>query len=111
MRDYIHVEDLAAGHLAALTRLTSTDAPVSIWNLGTGHPSSVLDVVHAFERAMGRELPYDVVDRRPGDLPSAYADPSRAQEELGWRATRTLDDMCADTWRWQSQNPTGYPDA
>ncbi len=111
LRDYIHVEDLAAGHLAALTRLGATDAPVSTWNLGTGQPSSVLDVVHAFERAVGRELPYQIVERRAGDLPSTFADPSRAHEELGWWASRTLDDMCADTWRWQSQNPTGYPDA
>jgi UDP-glucose 4-epimerase len=111
LRDYIHVEDLAAGHLAALTRLASTDAPVSTWNLGTGQPSSVLDVVRAFERAVGRELPFDIVGRRAGDLASAFADPSLAEKELRWRATRTLDDMCADAWRWQSQNPSGYPDA
>jgi UDP-glucose 4-epimerase len=110
LRDYIHVEDLAAGHLAALTRLASTDAPVSTWNLGTGQPSSVLDVVRAFERAVGRELPFDIVGRRAGDLASAFADPSLAEKELRWRATRTLDDMCADAWRWQSQNPSGYPD-
>jgi len=111
LRDYIHVEDLAAGHLAALSKLVSTDAPVSTWNLGTGKPSSVLDVVHSFERATGRELPYEVVGRRSGDLPATYADPARANAELGWSATRTLDDMTADTWRWQSANPNGYPDA
>jgi UDP-glucose 4-epimerase len=111
LRDYIHVEDLAAGHLAALARLASTDAAVSTWNLGTGKPSSVLDVVHSFERAAGRELPYEVVGRRAGDLPATYADPARANAELGWSATRTLDDMTADTWRWQRANPAGYPDA
>jgi UDP-glucose 4-epimerase len=110
LRDYIHVEDLAAGHLAALTRLGSTDERVSTWNLGTGHGSSVLEVLHAFERACGHELPHQVVDRRAGDIAASYADPSRAEAELGWTAARTLDDMCADQWRWQSQNPLGYPD-
>jgi UDP-glucose 4-epimerase len=110
LRDYIHVEDLAAGHLAALTRLGTTEERVSTWNLGTGHGSSVLEVLHAFERACGRELPYSVVGRRAGDITASYADPSRAQAELGWRATRSLDDMCADQWHWQSQNPQGYPD-
>jgi UDP-glucose 4-epimerase len=109
-RDYIHVEDLAAGHLAALTKLGSTDQPVSTWNLGTGQPSSVLDVLHAFERACGRELPHEVVDRRPGDIAASYADPSRAEADLGWRAQKSLDDMCADQWHWQSKNPLGYPD-
>jgi UDP-glucose 4-epimerase len=110
VRDYIHVDDLAAGHIAALNRLTTTDAPVSTWNLGTGHGTSVLELLHAFERACGHELPYEVVARRPGDVASSYADPSRAQAELGWRATRSVDDMCADTWRWQSRNPRGYPE-
>jgi len=111
LRDYIHVEDLAAGHVAALARLDSTDRAVSTWNLGTGTGSSVFDVLHAFERAVGRELPYEVVGRRAGDIAASYADPGRANAELGWRATRTIDDMCADSWRWQSQNPKGYPDA
>jgi UDP-glucose 4-epimerase len=111
VRDYIHVEDLAAGHIAALTRLGSTDEPVSTWNLGTGHGTSVLELLHAFERACGHELPYEVVARRPGDIAASYADPARAHEELGWWAERDVDDMCADTWRWQSQNPHGYPDA
>ncbi|HEX7536963.1 MAG TPA: UDP-glucose 4-epimerase GalE [Dermatophilaceae bacterium] len=111
LRDYIHVEDLAAGHVAALARLVTTDAPVSTWNLGTGVGTSVLEVVHAFERAVGRPLPYEVVGRRAGDIAASYADPGRANAELGWTATRTIDDMCADSWRWQSQNPDGYPDA
>jgi UDP-glucose 4-epimerase len=111
VRDYIHVEDLAAGHIAALQRLTTTDAPVSTWNLGTGHGTSVLELLHAFERACGHELPYEVVDRRTGDIAASYADPSLAEAELGWRAERDVDDMCADTWRWQSRNPHGYPDS
>ena len=111
LRDYIHVEDLAAGHVAALSRLTSTDRAVSTWNLGTGKGSSVLEMLHAFERAVSRTLPYEVVGRRAGDIAASYADPARANSELGWTATRTIDDMCADSWRWQSQNPSGYPDA
>ncbi len=109
VRDYIHVEDLAAGHVAALHRLAATDTPVNTWNLGTGRGTSVLEMVHAFERAVGRELPYEIVDRRPGDIAESYADPARAEAELGWKATRTVDDMCVDTWRWQSENPNGYP--
>ena len=111
LRDYIHVEDLAAGHVAALAQLTSTDRAVSTWNLGTGKGSSVFDMLHAFERAVGRTLPYEVVGRRAGDIAASYADPGRANVELGWRANRSIDDMCADSWRWQSQNPDGYPDA
>ena len=111
LRDYIHVEDLAAGHVAALARLASTDRAVSTWNLGTGAGSSVFDMLHAFERAVGRELPYEVVGRRAGDIAASYADPARANAELGWAATRSIDEMCADSWRWQSQNPNGYPDA
>lgn len=109
-RDYIHVEDLAAGHLAALTRLAQTDEPISTWNLGTGHGTSVLEMLHAFERAVGHELPHRVVGRRPGDVAVSYADPTRANRELGWRATRSIDDICADAWRWQQGNPEGYPD-
>jgi UDP-glucose 4-epimerase len=109
-RDYLHVEDLAAGHVAALDRLGSTDAPVSTWNLGTGRPTSVKEMVEAFSRACGHELPVEVAPRRPGDIAESYADPSRAQAELGWTAARTIDDMCADTWRWQSNNPHGFPD-
>ena len=88
----------------------SVDDAVSTWNLGTGHGTSVLEVLHAFERACGHELPYEVVGRRAGDIAASYADPSRAEVELGWKATRDIDDMCADQWRWQSDNPLGYPD-
>ena len=110
-RDYIHVEDLAAGHVAALNRIATSDTPLRTWNLGTGQGTSVLEMVHAFERACGHPIPYEVVDRRPGDLPATWADPSRANAELGWHASRTVDDMCADTWRWQSRNPHGFEDA
>ncbi|GGB83604.1 UDP-glucose 4-epimerase [Knoellia flava TL1] len=109
VRDYIHVDDLAAGHIAALHKLASTDTPLNTWNLGTGRGTSVLELLHAFERAVGRELPHEIVDRRPGDIAQSYADPRKAEAELGWKATRTIDDMCADTWRWQSANPDGYP--
>jgi UDP-glucose 4-epimerase len=108
VRDYIHVEDLAAGHVAALEALTTTAEPVSVWNLGSGHGTSVLELLHAFERAVGRELPYEVVARRPGDVATSYADPSKANRELGWSTQRSVDEMAADTWRWQSQNPQGF---
>jgi UDP-glucose 4-epimerase len=108
VRDYIHVEDLAAGHVAALEALTTTSEPVSVWNLGSGHGTSVLELLHAFERAVGRELPYEVVARRPGDVATSYADPSKANRELGWSTRRSVDEMAADTWRWQSQNPQGF---
>jgi UDP-glucose 4-epimerase len=110
-RDYIHVSDLAEGHVAALDHLDAMVEPVRAFNLGTGRATSVLELVRAFERAVGRELPYEIGPRRPGDVAVSVADPTRAERELGWRATRSLDDMCADSWRWQSQNPQGYPDA
>jgi UDP-glucose 4-epimerase len=110
LRDYIHVEDLAAGHVAALDRLATTENPVSTWNLGTGRPTSVLEMVAAFSRAVGRPIPYRVEPRRPGDVTVSYADPSRAEAELGWRAERDVDALCADAWRWQRENPEGYPD-
>jgi UDP-glucose 4-epimerase len=110
-RDYIHVEDLAAGHVAALEALGRIDEPVRAYNLGGGKGTSVLEVIKAFEQASGVEIPYEVVGRRAGDLPATWADTTRAAEELGWRATRSIEDMCADAWRWQSQNPQGYPDA
>lgn len=109
-RDYIHVSDVAAGHVAALEHLVASEPMVRAWNLGSGTGTSVLQMVKAFERAAGRELPYEIVDRRAGDLAAFWADPSRANAELGWTTTRTIDDMCVDTWRWQSANPTGFPD-
>ncbi len=108
-RDYIHVEDLAAGHVAAVEHLDGMVEPVRAFNLGSGRGTSVLQMLRAFEAAVGRPIPYEVVGRRPGDLPAYWADPTRAAEELGWRTTRSVEDMCADTWRWQSHNPEGYP--
>ncbi|MFI6427677.1 UDP-glucose 4-epimerase GalE [Promicromonospora sp. NPDC050880] len=110
-RDYLHVTDLAAGHVAALEHLDDMAEPARAFNLGTGTGTSVLALLKAFERAVGRELPYEIGPRRAGDLPAFWADPTRANTELGWRATKTIDDMCADTWRWQSKNPEGFPDA
>jgi UDP-glucose 4-epimerase len=107
VRDYIHVVDLALGHLKALDRLRVGPGVITC-NLGTGNGTSVLEMVAAFERASGRKVPYRIVDRRPGDIAEAWADPSLARKLLGWTATRTVDEMCADSWRWQSANPTGY---
>ncbi len=107
VRDYIHVVDLALGHLRALEKLANKPGIV-VYNLGTGVGYSVLEVVDAFAEVSGRDIPYQVEARRPGDVASVYADPTRAAVELSWRATRGLADMCADAWRWQSQNPEGY---
>ncbi len=107
VRDYIHVMDLAEGHVAALRYLFDKQRSVTV-NLGTGRGYSVLEVVKAYERASGRPVPYDIVARRPGDVDACYADPTRARELLGWQATRDLDTMCADSWRWQRMNPQGY---
>ena len=107
VRDYIHVVDLAAGHLAALEYLTSHQG-VHRWNLGTGKGSSVLEVLSAFSRAAGREVPYGIAPRRPGDAAVSYADPSAARADLGWSAQRSLEQMCEDHWRWQKNNPEGY---
>ncbi len=107
VRDYIHVVDLALGHLAALERVIAEPGAWTV-NLGTGKGYSVLDIVKAFERASGRQIPYQIVARRPGDVAQCYADPAQAAALLGWRAERDLDQMCADSWRWQSQNPEGY---
>jgi UDP-glucose 4-epimerase len=107
VRDYIHVVDLAEGHVAALSRLF--DAPGSFTvNLGTGRGNSVLEVVAAYSRASGRSVPYQVMPRRPGDIAACYADPARARELLGWTAKRDLARMCEDSWRWQSMNPNGF---
>jgi UDP-glucose 4-epimerase len=107
VRDYIHVADLAEGHVAALRHLLEGGASHTV-NLGTGQGSSVLEVVRAFEAASGRKIPYRVLPRRPGDVAACWADCSRAQQLLGWRARRTLHDMCADAWTWQRNNPAGY---
>jgi len=110
VRDYIHVVDLALGHLKALERLCAGSGLVTC-NLGTGQGYSVLEMVKSFERVTGRTIPYEVVDRRPGDIAACWADPSLAKTELGWSATRSLDEMCADGWRWQEGNPQGYEKA
>ncbi len=108
VRDYIHVVDLARGHVAALNRLHHKSGGVHVWNLGTGRGVSVLEMVRAFEAASGKPVPYEIVARRPGDVAQCWADPSRAAHDLGWRAVYDLPRMCADAWRWQSQNPDGY---
>lgn len=108
VRDYIHVVDLAIGHVKALEKLAGK-AGCRAYNLGTGHGSSVLEALHAFERASGRSIPYKVLPRRPGDAAVCYCDPAKAERELGWKTERDLDAMCRDAWRWQSQNPQGYP--
>lgn len=107
VRDYIHVVDLALGHLAALDKLASRPGLVT-YNLGTGRGYSVLEVVAAFEKAAGRPIPYQIVERRPGDIAVSYADPAKATAELGWRAALGISEMCADVWRWQRGNPNGY---
>lgn len=107
IRDYIHVVDLALGHLKALEKVMASTG-VDAYNLGTGRGYSVLEVVKAFEKASGKKIPYTIVERRPGDVPALYADPTKAEKVLGWRAERGIDEMCQDSWRWQSQNPNGY---
>ncbi|MCI6152578.1 MAG: UDP-glucose 4-epimerase GalE [Fusobacterium perfoetens] len=109
VRDYIHVVDLANGHLKALEKLETKPGLVT-YNLGTGKGYSVLDMVKAFSKACGHDIPYKIVERRPGDVPMCYADPTKAKNELGWEAKYDLDRMCADSWRWQSNNPNGYND-
>ena len=107
VRDYIHVVDLALGHVAALKKL-STNCGLFVCNLGTGIGYSVLDVLHAYEKACGKALPYVVDPRRPGDIAMCYADPKKARDELGWEAKLGIDEMCASSWKWQSMNPNGY---
>ncbi len=109
VRDYIHVVDLAKGHVAAVKYVT-THQGCEVFNLGTGTGYSVLDMVHAFSKVNNLELPYQIVDRRPGDIGTCYADPTKSAEVLGWKAEKTLDDMCRDSWNWQSKNPNGYAD-
>jgi UDP-glucose 4-epimerase len=107
IRDYIHVADLARGHVKALEKILKENS-FSTYNLGTGKGVSVLELLRAFEKASGRALPYELAPRRDGDLPVCYSDPSLAKRELGWQAELGLDEMCEDAWRWQSQNPNGY---
>lgn len=109
VRDYIHVVDLALGHVKAVEKVAA-DEGVFIYNLGTGTGYSVLDVVKAFEKASGKEVPFEIKDRRAGDIGTCYSDPQKALNELGWKAERGIEEMCEDSWRWQSQNPNGYPD-
>lgn len=107
VRDYIHVVDLAKGHVRAIEQLEAL-GPTTCLNLGTGRGYSVLEVVRAFKRAAAREIPFQVVARRAGDIAECWADPALAERLLGWRAERGLDEMCVDAWRWQSMNPKGY---
>ncbi|MEA3187530.1 MAG: UDP-glucose 4-epimerase [Chthoniobacter sp.] len=107
VRDYIHVVDLALGHVRALEKLRSSPGVVT-YNLGTGRGYSVLEMIAAFEKASGKKIQHKIVARRPGDIAACYAHPEKAERELGWRAERGIDEMCADTWRWQSQNPSGF---
>ena len=107
VRDYIHVVDLAKGHVKALQKFSEENA-VRVYNLGTGHGYSVLDVLHAYERACGRSIPYTIRPRREGDIAQSYCDPGKARKELGWEAMYGIEEMCADSWRWQSMNPDGY---
>lgn len=109
VRDYIHVVDLAKGHVKAMKKFQE-EPQVRIYNLGTGKGYSVLDVLHAFEKACGKTLPYEIKPRRAGDIATCYADPSKAKRELGWEAEYGIEEMCQDSWRWQSMNPNGYND-
>lgn len=109
VRDYIHVVDLAQGHLKAIEKIAANpQLGLKIYNLGTGHGYSVLQVVKAYEKACGHQIPYKISPRRPGDVAECWADPSLAAAELGWKATRGIDEMCRDSWHWQWQNPYGY---
>ena len=109
VRDYIHVVDLALGHVKAVQKVEG-EKGIFIYNLGTGKGYSVLDVVNAFKKASGVDIKYEIVGRRAGDLATCYSDPSKAYKELGWKAERDIEEMCEDSWRWQKQNPNGYPD-
>ncbi|MGE7431129.1 GDP-mannose 4,6-dehydratase, partial [Bacillus thuringiensis] len=107
VRDYIHVVDLANGHVKALEKVMSTTG-VDAYNLGTGMGYSALEMVEAFEKVSGKKVPYKITERRPGDVAVCFADASKAKRELGWEATRGLEEMCADSWKWQSNNKNGY---
>ena len=108
VRDYIHVVDLAIGHIKAIEKLHKDKPGIVTYNLGTGVGYSVLDVIKNYEKACGKKLPYVITERRPGDIGTCYADPSKAYEELGWKAERGIEEMCRDSYRWQSKNPDGY---
>ena len=105
LRDYIHVVDLAEGHVTALEQ---AQPGYAVYNLGTGQPVSVLELIASFEKAVGHDLPKQILDRRPGDVAATYCDPSKAERDLGWKARLTIDDSCRDYWNWQSKNPDGY---
>ena len=107
VRDYIHVVDLALGHIKAVEKVLGTKGCYT-YNLGTGNGYSVLEVLKAFEKACGHPIKYVIAPRRPGDIATCFSDPSKAKEELGWEATRNIDEMCEDSWRWQSMNPNGF---
>ena len=107
-RDYIHVVDLAIGHVKAVDKLAQSEPDVRIYNLGTGKGFSVLQMIEAFSKACGKQIPYAIKPRRPGDIAECYADAALAKKELGWEAERGIDEMCEDSWRWQSNNPNGY---
>ena len=107
VRDYIHVVDLALGHLKSIEKKTG-ESGVHIYNLGTGNGYSVLELMHAFEEACGKKIPYQIDERRPGDIAECYANPKKAKDELSWEATREVKEMCEDSWRWQSKHPNGY---
>ncbi len=111
VRDYIHVVDLAKGHAAALQLFEKNSCGLRVYNLGNGRGYSVLEMIQAFSKAVGKDIPYVIDGRRPGDIPECYADCSKAFRELGWKAEKTLSDMCADSWRWQRMNPNGYDEA
>jgi UDP-glucose 4-epimerase len=108
LRDYIHVTDLAKGHVLALKKMEQANSGLAVYNLGTGIGYSVLDVIQNFEAACGLKIPYKIEARRDGDVPVLYADPSKAKAELGFEAVRDIRKMCEDAWRWQSMNPKGY---
>lgn len=110
VRDYIHVVDLALGHVKAVEKILKDEPKVNVYNLGTGNGYSVLDIVKAFEQASGQKIEYKIAPRRPGDLDVCYSDASKALNELGWKAERGLLEMCEDSWRWQSNNPNGFDD-
>ena len=109
VRDYVHVVDLAEGHVKALKKL-APGSGVSVYNLGTGKGSSVMEIIAAFEKACGHSIPYEIKPRRSGDIDAYWCDPSKAERELGWKAKYGIEEMCADAWRWQSMNPNGYRD-